>query len=170
MEMEADGHGHHAHALLRLASPLVGSTSHTPHVMTNADEYDSWFSTAVFPAESRAVPRAREWVRTTLAGWGLAEPPDLAELAEVTELLAGELVGNAIRHASGPVEVRLLYGRSLLCEVFDTDRTLPEVRTTGLDDEGGRGLQLVCQLTENWGACWVSYGKVVWFEQTLPPM
>jgi hypothetical protein len=33
-----------------------------------------------------------------------------------------------------------------------------------VDDEGGRGLQLVNTLAQRWGADLLSHGKSVWFE------
>jgi hypothetical protein len=35
-------------------------------------------------------------------------------------------------------------------------------------DEGGRGLLLVAQTCQGWGARQTTNGKVIWAEQTLP--
>lgn len=56
----------------------------------------------VFPEEPGAVRSARAAVRGQLGVWGLDS------LGDVTELLVSELVTNALRHASGPIGVRLL--------------------------------------------------------------
>jgi GAF domain-containing protein len=105
--------------------------------------------------------RARRLVRSTLAGWGLSDCVD------VTELLVTELVTNAVRHATRPIELRLLRTDALLCEVADDDHHLPVLRYAEEDDEGGRGLQLVSMLARRWGTSRTNTGKVVWFEQAL---
>lgn len=103
--------------------------------------------------------RVRRLVRSTLTGWGLADCCDVAEL------LAGELVTNAVRHATRPIGVRLLRTDALLCEVTDNDHHLPVLRDASDDAEGGRGLQLVSRLARRWGVSRTGGGKVVWFEQ-----
>ncbi|MER6673304.1 SpoIIE family protein phosphatase [Streptomyces sp. NPDC000983] len=109
------------------------------------------------------VGRARAAVREQLHDWGLAR------LADVAALLAGELVTNALRHSHGrPVEVRLVRGDTLLCEVDDDDHELPTLRNAGPLDEFGRGLRLVSTLAREWGASRTRSGKSVWFELTLP--
>jgi serine phosphatase RsbU (regulator of sigma subunit) len=104
---------------------------------------------------------ARRLIRETLAGWGLSAHSDL------TELLATELITNAIRYATRPIELRLLRIDSLLCEVTDDDHYLPVLRAASASDERGRGLYLVSQLAHRWGVSRTAGGKVVWFEQSL---
>ncbi|NUR01886.1 MAG: SpoIIE family protein phosphatase [Streptomyces sp.] len=116
----------------------------------------------VLPSDPAVVSRARTAVTGQLAAWGLDE------LAFTTELVASELVTNAIRHATGPVQLRLLRDRALLCEVSDGSSTSPRLRRALTEDEGGRGLFLVAQLTERWGTRYTPYGKVIWTEQPLP--
>ncbi|BBC33003.1 hypothetical protein SGFS_042970 [Streptomyces graminofaciens] len=114
------------------------------------------------PSDPAVVSRARQAVMDQLAAWGLDE------LAFTTELVADELVTNAIRHASGPVQLRLLRDRALICEVFDGSGTSPRLRRARTEDEGGRGLFLVAQLTERWGTRYTPDGKIIWTEQPLP--
>ncbi|GAA3785702.1 hypothetical protein GCM10022403_020590 [Streptomyces coacervatus] len=114
------------------------------------------------PSDPAVVSRARTAVTRQLAAWGLDD------LAFTTELVASELVTNAIRHATGPVRLRLLRDRALLCEVSDGSSTSPRLRRALTEDEGGRGLFLVAQLTERWGTRYTPYGKVIWTEQPLP--
>lgn len=114
-----------------------------------------------FPAEPHAVPAARRAVRRTLAGWGLATATDAAEL------LVSELVTNAVRHAAGPVGVRMVRGTSLLVEVTDPVPDPPRERDPGPEDEGGRGLPLVGQESRRWGTRQGPAGKTVWFELPL---
>jgi anti-sigma regulatory factor (Ser/Thr protein kinase) len=105
-----------------------------------------------------AASRARRLIRQTLAGWSLSE------LCDTTELLATELVTNAVRYATRPIELRLLRTRSLQCEVRDDDHYLPILLEAGDFDENGRGLLLVSRLAQKWGASRTAQGKVVWFE------
>jgi anti-sigma regulatory factor (Ser/Thr protein kinase) len=87
----------------------------------------------------------------------------------VTELLASELATNAVRYASRPIELRLMRTDVLLCEVKDDDHHLPVLRSATGSDEVGRGLHLVSSLARRWGASRTVDGKVVWFDQVLPP-
>jgi len=106
--------------------------------------------------------QARRLTRRTLHHWGLDS------LVESTELLVSEVVANAVRFASRPITLRLLCTDVLRCEVEDDSSVVPRMRHAQLSDEGGRGLFLVDQLAERWGATRLSTGKVVWFEQPLP--
>jgi hypothetical protein len=61
--------------------------------------------------------------------------------------------------------VRLRRGESSIwVEVFDSDLRLPRIRNAGENDEGGRGLYLVDQLSRRWGSRPTKEGKAVWFE------
>ncbi|WTX19755.1 SpoIIE family protein phosphatase [Streptomyces sp. NBC_00005] len=114
------------------------------------------------PHDPRAAAQAREHVRSQLAAWGLDD------LVMTTELLVSELVGNVVRHARGPLRLRLLRSRSLICEVYDGSLATPRIRRAAYTDEGGRGLQLVAALSHRWGARYLSDGKCIWTEQHLP--
>ncbi len=122
------------------------------------DRYASW----TLPADPAAVRRARGLVRTRLEEWGLAD------LDYTTQLLASELITNAMRYAHGPIELRLLLERTLVCEVLDRSAALPRLRRAEDDDENGRGLVVVSQLAHRWGARRTAAGKVVWCEQIVP--
>jgi anti-sigma regulatory factor (Ser/Thr protein kinase) len=115
-----------------------------------------------WPSDPAIVSRSRAAVTKQLAAWGLDE------LAFTTELVASELVTNAIRHASGPIQLRLLRDRALICEVSDGSSTSPRLRRARSTDEDGRGLFLVAQFTERWGTRYTTDGKVIWAEQPLP--
>ncbi|MFF8395626.1 SpoIIE family protein phosphatase, partial [Streptomyces sp. NPDC016172] len=88
----------------------------------------------------------------------------LDETAFAAELILSELITNAIRHGAGPIRVRLLYGRTLICEVSDASNTAPHLRRAASTDEGGRGLFLVAQLSQSWGTRYLPEGKVIWAE------
>ncbi|MGW6892754.1 SpoIIE family protein phosphatase [Streptomyces chartreusis] len=109
------------------------------------------------------VGRARAVVREQLHDWGLARLTDHAEL------MVSELVTNAVRHSHGrPVELRLVRGDTLLCEVDDDDHDLPTLLSAGPLDDAGRGLRVVSMLAREWCTSRTSGGKTVWFELTLP--
>jgi len=114
------------------------------------------------PSEPAAVSEVRASVTRRLAEWGLDE------MVFTTELILSELVTNAIRYGSGPIQVRVLRDRTLICEVFDGSSTSPHLRYAATTDEGGRGLFLVAQLAERWGTRYTLAGKVIWAEQPLP--
>jgi PAS domain-containing protein len=137
------------------AAVLVART----HVL-DPEDMASW----PLPEEPVAAGQARKCVRTQLAKWGMDE------LVTTTELLASELVGNVVRHAKGPVQLRLLRGRTLICEVSDGSLTTPRIRHASETDEGGRGLQLVAALAHRWGARYTTTGKCIWTEQLHPPV
>ncbi|GAB2714272.1 ATP-binding SpoIIE family protein phosphatase [Streptomyces bullii] len=112
------------------------------------------------PAE---VGRARAVVREQLHEWGLDK------LVASAELMVSELVTNAVRHSrSRPVELRLVRGDTLLCEVDDDDHELPTLLNAGPADEAGRGLRVVSGLAREWGTSRTKAGKSVWCELTLP--
>ncbi|MEU6687778.1 SpoIIE family protein phosphatase [Streptomyces sp. NPDC046832] len=114
------------------------------------------------PPDTAQVAVARRKACRQLAEWGLDA------CVFVTELVVSELVTNAIRHAEPPIELRLIYDRSLICEVSDGSTTAPHMRRARTYDEGGRGLLLVAQTCQSWGARHTSDGKVIWAEQALP--
>jgi anti-sigma regulatory factor (Ser/Thr protein kinase) len=114
--------------------------------------------------DPREVARARRLTRDTLERWGLGEA------AETAELLVGEVVTNAVRHAhTRHIELRLVRADALLCEVADDDHSVPVLIGAGSQDEYGRGLRIVSRLAREWGASRTAQGKTVWFEQSLPP-
>src|SRR5262249_22115121 len=114
------------------------------------------------PDDAIAAGQARRLAERQLALW------DLDELSMTTELLVSELVGNVVRHASGPVGLRLLRGKRLGCAGPDGSQPTPRIRHASGTDEGGRGLQLVAALSHRWGTRYTATGKCIWTEQVLP--
>lgn len=122
------------------------------------DDVAEW-QLSLDPSEVRT---ARALTRKQLADWGLGH------LGDLTELLVSELVTNALRVATHEVQLRLMRVGTLLVEVSDDDHNLPQLRRADEDDENGRGLALVSNLSHRWGTSRKAVGKVVWFELPLP--
>ncbi|MBG0852734.1 ATP-binding protein [Streptomyces spinoverrucosus] len=119
-----------------------------------------------FPADPTAVRTARSVVRRQLHGWALDS------VSDTTALLVSELVTNALRHATGPIGVRLVRPAGLsdvlLVEVSDPLPDMPRERDAHPEDESGRGLQLVASTSRRWGTRPGESGKTVWFELAVP--
>ncbi|MDI3403202.1 SpoIIE family protein phosphatase [Streptomyces cavernicola] len=113
------------------------------------------------PADPAALAPVRTACVRQVEAWGLEE------LSFSTELILSELITNAIRYGSEPVRVRMLRGRSLICEVSDGSVSAPHLRRAGVTEEGGRGLFLVAQFAQRWGTRYLTKGKVIWAEQSL---
>jgi anti-anti-sigma factor len=109
-----------------------------------------------------AAAAARRFVRETLQAWELG-PPDGA-LSEQAQLLADELVTNAVVHARTNTRLRLELGGELLhIAVSDLDPRLPLLLPDDPQAHGGRGLRLVEWVAAAWGAqLHPGGGKVVW--------
>ncbi|XRQ05934.1 ATP-binding protein [Actinomadura welshii] len=127
----------------------------------------------------RAVPgQVRGLVTSRLVAWGVAG------VSDDVELIASELVTNAVEHAPGREEVRVRLVREphvVLLEVWDSSDTRP-VRKLPLSASGdeaapdaaaldtghdaftrGRGLPIVEALSESWGVTPTApRGKWVW--------
>jgi PAS domain S-box-containing protein len=123
-----------------------------------ADHVASWD----VPVDPAAVADVRARATRQVEAWGLGN------LAMTTELVVSELVTNAIRYAEPPIRLRLLRDARLTCEVADASSTAPRLRHARSTDEGGRGLFLVAQLTDRWGARYTPRGKIIWAEQEIP--
>ncbi|AVV40687.1 ATP-binding protein [Streptomyces sp. ID05-04B] len=119
-----------------------------------------------FPADPGAVRTARRAVREQLRDW------DLDSVGDLAALLVSELVTNALRHATGPIGVRLVRPARLegvlLVEVSDPLPDPPRERIARPEDESGRGLQLVASSSRRWGTRPGGAGKTVWFELAVP--
>jgi anti-sigma regulatory factor (Ser/Thr protein kinase) len=114
-----------------------------------------------------AVPAARRQVVL------LAQDLDLLlsdQILETVELLAGEVIANAVLYTGTPCEVSVTSaGERLRVEVTDTDPSLPSAVEVGPTDESGRGLLLVDALADAWGTRPEPPGKTTWFEITPEP-
>jgi anti-sigma regulatory factor (Ser/Thr protein kinase) len=118
-------------------------------------------------ADLRAVADTRRRLRDQLRQWGVPA------LADTAELLATEIVTNALQHTGGGavLTATLSQGpaRRLRVEVHDTLARRPPPRPQGAvppadDATSGRGLLLVEALADTWGIQARGAGKTVWFE------
>lgn len=104
------------------------------------------------PADVQAV---RLFVREALE----RAPVDL----DYAVLIAAEIATNSVRHAPGPFTVIIHYSDTqILLGVSDTSPTGPLLRLADSDLTGGRGLQLVDRLAEEWHVETGPEGKTVW--------
>jgi anti-sigma regulatory factor (Ser/Thr protein kinase) len=104
------------------------------------------------------VATARLLVRTALAG---REPGQIDDAL----LVVSELMTNAIREATQPVELRIgTATERVRLTVTDCSPGEPCLRDASPDSDHGRGLYLVDAIAESWG--WVpgAAGKTVWAE------
>jgi anti-sigma regulatory factor (Ser/Thr protein kinase) len=114
------------------------------------------------PNDPAIIADLRKQVAHRLTSWGLADA------AFITGLVVTELITNAIRHAVGPIQLRLIRDLRLICEVSDGSSTAPHLRQARAFDEDGRGLLLVSRLAQRWGTRQSPHGKTIWAEQALP--
>ncbi|MEU5597243.1 ATP-binding protein [Streptomyces sp. NPDC020298] len=127
---------------------------------------DSWEYCLYIPNDPRAVTISRRTLRLILTMHGLIS------LVDTAELLATELVSNAVRHTKGPAALRVRWTAGVLrIAAWDADPEPPEPPAPlaqVADAEEGRGLGLVRACADLWG--WQpltrdgSRGKVVWCE------
>ncbi|MGV9314258.1 ATP-binding protein [Streptomyces sp. NPDC003691] len=115
----------------------------------------------------KAVPEVRHGLREMLGQWGSRGTADVAEL------LASELVTNALIHTDhGAVVTATVGSETLRVEVRDFVEGFPEPPAARREprpenellDTHGRGLALVQSLADSWGIRTQHAGKTVWFE------
>jgi anti-sigma regulatory factor (Ser/Thr protein kinase) len=113
----------------------------------------------------QGVRSARRFVRSYLLR------RDLEGLVDDMELMASEVVTNALIHADTDVEVWLReYPDRIHVEVRDTDAKPPVPTSITASDEAnavaehGRGLTIVESLSAAWGNSPHGRGKAVWFD------
>ncbi|MGW1204986.1 ATP-binding protein [Streptomyces cyaneofuscatus] len=114
-------------------------------------------------SEVAAVSDARRQIVATVRHWDQLIAPDAVD---TLELLAGEVIANAVVHTGSGCHVTVSWnGARLRVEVEDPGPALgrpPAVVSS--DAECGRGLQLVECLAARWGSLPTLKGKAVWFE------
>ncbi|WP_037677012.1 ATP-binding protein [Streptomyces griseus] len=125
---------------------------------------DPWEYSLSIPNDPRAVTVCRRTLRLILTLHGLIR------LADTAELIASELVSNAVLHTKGPAALRVCWaGGVLQIGAWDTDPEPPEPPDHPdelTEAENGRGLTLTRACADVWG--WQpmsnqgSGGKLVW--------
>ncbi|EST32255.1 ATP-binding protein [Streptomyces roseochromogenus] len=132
-------------------------------------ENETWDYTLYIPNDFRAVTVCRRTLRLILTLHGLIV------LVDTAELLAAELVSNAVRHTKGPAALRVRRTPEGMVWIgaWDTDPAPPDPprpleQVAELELEDGRGLGLVMACAEHWGwqptARFGDRGKFVWCE------
>ncbi|MFC8343209.1 SpoIIE family protein phosphatase [Streptomyces sp. NPDC057280] len=120
----------------------------------------------VAPGDPEALSEARHMIRAAVRAWGSGER------ADEIELVADEMITNALMHTEGSaiVTLRVLAGseRRLRVEVEDSSSALPRRREAGESGVSGRGLLLVDLLADVWGVEARGGGKCVWCEFVVP--
>ncbi|MFF3773301.1 SpoIIE family protein phosphatase [Streptomyces sp. NPDC002232] len=120
------------------------------------------FQQHVAQNDPEALSSARHMIRAAVRAWGAGER------ADEIELVADELMTNALMHTDGGaiVTLRMLTGppRRLRVEVEDRSSALPRRREAGEAGVSGRGLLLVDGLSDTWGVESRGGGKCVWCE------
>ncbi len=122
------------------------------------------FAEIAVPAGPAGLGEARGRARELLTDW-LVE----ADIIDSVVLLMSELVTNALVHGRSPLSARLRRtGSRVIVEVADGDPRMPRRRHADVEDEGGRGLELVSLIASRWGTRLAGAGKVVWAEIAAP--
>jgi hypothetical protein len=116
------------------------------------------------PDDPTSAATARRFVAVTCARWGCGD-----QLIDA-ELIANELVENAIRHAHSESRLRLELCRDFLTiAVYDDNPVPAQLVNAGQFDAPQLGLLLVAQLATTWNcAPTLTGGKVVWAVLRLP--
>jgi anti-sigma regulatory factor (Ser/Thr protein kinase) len=118
------------------------------------------------PAQTRSFARRADEVRSArrFVRACLSDHPGAAD----AELLACELVTNAVQHATDATAVTvtvLRCGEIVHVDVIDDGRAcLPRWREATGDDESGRGFQLVNEIAYRWGFFREPASTCMWFE------
>ncbi|OJF15871.1 hypothetical protein BG844_02070 [Couchioplanes caeruleus subsp. caeruleus] len=121
--------------------------------------------------EPDAARLARDLVAKACRAW------HLKKLRHPAQMVACELVLNAVEHAGTPIEVTVSKrGRGLHLAVADHDPRLPRLLDPASAPPGpageyrGQGLRVVHAVATSWGAMPTTTGKVVWtiFQERKP--
>jgi anti-sigma regulatory factor (Ser/Thr protein kinase) len=114
-----------------------------------------------FKPDDHAPIAARRFLEDALRRWGHGEA-----VVEDARLLISELVTNAVIHARSVFSVSIAsWQRKLRLEVHDRSLAIPTaVRRSPDAQRGGRGLQIVAALADDWGVVRTPHGKTVWAE------
>ena len=164
-------------AVLVCASPTVADALER----LNSDGLTVYpsFSTALAVAAAEPVPlrvherleptvhaprAARELAAEACATW------NLPRAVVPAEIIASELVTNAVRHAGTVVDLRITRReQELRVSVQDRNPQPARLQTPSESDDHGRGLLIVDSVAQRWGCEPVIGGKVVWAAVPVTP-
>jgi anti-sigma regulatory factor (Ser/Thr protein kinase) len=122
-----------------------------------------WSHQDQFSGDPRSAALARAFVREHLVEHGLGD------LVDDVGLVVSELATNAVRHARTPFTVLLRSARdSVVVAVEDGSANVPHQRVPGPLAMGGRGLEIVDQVSCGWGVRPLGGSKEVWARFDLP--
>jgi anti-sigma regulatory factor (Ser/Thr protein kinase) len=152
---------------LILAAEMAGLVNNGWPSSPTGGQYSLRTATCALSGQARSVRAAREFTFATLRRWCTVHS------CQDIMVVVSELVTNALRYAlpepvatgpPGQIRLGLLdYGPWLLCAVADPGQATPVPRPCGSLAETGRGLQMICALSDLWGYTEPSdTGKVVW--------
>ena len=119
------------------------------------------------PPTPRSVRVARHVLQELMRAWGV--PHDQEDGA----LLLTELVTNVIDHVGGESELTVEISSAedwLRIAVVDGSAVRPVVRELSSDDPRGRGMRMIQEIADRWGADEHLGGKRVWCELRPPGM
>jgi anti-sigma regulatory factor (Ser/Thr protein kinase) len=125
--------------------------------------------TSIQRHDLQQVRRLRHFLGEVMRGWSIDG------ILDDLELLASEVVTNALIHAHSEVDVRLReYCDRIRVEVRDSDPHPPvptavlAMDETNQESESGRGLLIVEAVASRWGSSPAGRGKTTWFEIDMP--
>ncbi|MFE9061846.1 SpoIIE family protein phosphatase [Streptomyces violaceusniger] len=173
----AAGSQDNEHSLEGLADRLIATAPKAPERYDDAVLLLARYERAALDTQHRisrmeiqrhdlqGVQETRQFMRDNLRSWGRdAMTDDL-------ELMASEVVTNALIHADSDVELRLRdYPDHIRLEVRDSDVSPPVPSSLSATEEEnaqaehGRGLIIVDGLATAWGSSPSGRGKTVWLE------
>jgi anti-sigma regulatory factor (Ser/Thr protein kinase) len=171
--------GHWLAPVAEMAYLASGSWPLSPDLAARGSTRVPRIATRAPGADAGSVRAARDFTIATLHRWGVTER------SEDIAIVVSELLTNALQHAlprSGgsrprwPIRLGLLQpGPCVLCAVADPSDVAPVPTTPGSLAETGRGLHIICALSDKWGYTTPSdMGKIVWAmfstRPTQPPL
>jgi anti-sigma regulatory factor (Ser/Thr protein kinase) len=112
-------------------------------------------------AEPSAPHQGRHWIVPVLRAHDAPEPA-----VDLVELLTSEVVTNAVKYGSADTGIVLAVSCAdghVTVSVTDANPSAPVVHRSGPEDLGGRGMELVELLAQEWGVEPRADGKTVWF-------
>jgi anti-sigma regulatory factor (Ser/Thr protein kinase)/anti-anti-sigma regulatory factor len=119
------------------------------------------------PLHFSAAAGARMLACEACAAWSV--PHDVGKMAE---MVASELVSNAVLHAHTPSRLTLTYTAAALrvaVRDYCRCRAVIRPRPVAIGTLRGRGLHLVATLAQSWCVDWCPDGKTVWANLAIDP-